>query len=177
MPRSLGRVCVAQIKECLSKWPGGAGSVRHRLQRFAGLCSPAALCPESCGQTSACQLLGFKCFHLGCFAWRWRQSKAPLKQKVPLICITGTLCETQSVGSGTAEEGGGDLFELLVRSLVRALGPSANVGGSSILMSSEWDKGGWLCPKIEEISKMLFWTFVPSLVWAFSPVESSGYFR
>lgn len=37
---------------------------------------------------------------------------------------------------------GGDLFELLVRSLVRALGPSANVGGSSVLMSSEWDKGG-----------------------------------
>lgn len=37
---------------------------------------------------------------------------------------------------------GGDLFELLVRSLVRALAPSANVGGSSVLMSSEWDKGG-----------------------------------
>lgn len=37
---------------------------------------------------------------------------------------------------------GRDLFELLVRSLVPALGPSANVGGSSVLMSSEWDKGG-----------------------------------
>lgn len=50
----------------------------------------------------------------------------------------------------------GDLFELLGRSLIPALGPSANVGGSSVLMSSVWDKGGWLCPKIEEMSKMLF---------------------
>lgn len=80
---------------------------RHRAWRLAGLSLHAGLYVECCAQTAVCQLRGFECFHLGCFASRWRQSKAPLKYKVAVnMHHWNSARKTQSVGSGTTKEEG-----------------------------------------------------------------------
>lgn len=71
------------VLKCCWYWTGGGDrsvwDTRHRLWRLARLRLHAGLYWEYCGQTAICQLLVLKCFHLGCFASRWRQSNAPLK--------------------------------------------------------------------------------------------------
>lgn len=118
---------------------------------------PAALCPNSCVPASGLQ---------GMFCREMEAEQSPFGTE-SAINIHNWNIVWNPICWCRYSRGSRGICLNSWRSLIHALGPSASGGGSSVLASCVW-----LCPKIEEMSKMLFWTFILSQLlqfWAFSP--------